>query len=162
AKLLDYSSPSVKLCRGPDGNLRYGAHNLLTHSEDLSNLSVWSHQNVTVTPQGNGEFLVVPDEFDDRAFNAIGPHHDVSWNVGFFYTVSAEFKREGLRYALIGMTNGAGFYVQAVLDLDTGLIESVEGHSSAVSSPSAEVTPVGDGWYRLFLTFNLYTSSSMD
>jgi len=38
--LLTYSGASPKLCRGPDGNLRYGAHNLYLNSEAPANQSI--------------------------------------------------------------------------------------------------------------------------
>lgn len=44
--LLTYSGASPKLCRGPDGNLRYGAHNLCAPSEDFT---AWSKSNANVT-----------------------------------------------------------------------------------------------------------------
>jgi hypothetical protein len=46
SSLLTYTSPSVKMCMGPSGTLRYGAQNLITYSQDFSQ-AIWSADSTT-------------------------------------------------------------------------------------------------------------------
>src|SRR5690606_1579366 len=92
-ELLFYSSPSVKYCRGPDGNLRYGAHNLYLHSEDASQ---WSNKtNVTAgnTVVGaSGAILTKIEETSASGEHVTGYSSTFAIVSGLSYRISVDLR----------------------------------------------------------------------
>lgn len=122
--------------------------NLVTYSEQFDNAS-WTKLNATVTanaataPDGTSAAdFVVPDTTN----NQHGVFKSVTTASGTAYTHSVYAKAGG--YDWLYMTEGNNVTAQASFNLATGVLGTVSG----TGSPSATITPVGNGWYRCTLT----------
>lgn len=122
--------------------------NLALQSQTFDN-AAWTKLNATVTanattaPDGTSAAdFVVPDTTN----NQHGVFQSVTTASGTAYTHSVYAKAGG--YDWLYMTEGNNVTAQASFNLATGALGTVSG----TGSPSATITPVGNGWYRCTLT----------
>jgi hypothetical protein len=130
--------------------------NLLFRSEEFDNAS-WTKSNATVTanavvsPDGTVDAETVTDSATSAPHAIYGTAFTVT--AGTAYTVSVYLKTGTLRYvSLRGEAAGAvNTYAWATVDLQTGAVNA-NALCTAIS------TPVGNGWYRLAVTFTSFAT----
>lgn len=136
------------------------AINLITTSEDLSD-AAWVKNNSSI--QSNSIVSPSGDTTADKVFDdtTTGATHSISLffaKLAVFYTGSVYVKAgEYTKVALgfVGVSNWDGT-PQALFDLSTGQVIS-----TGAGSPTANITAVGNGWYKCVLTAeSLNTTSS--
>lgn len=136
------------------------AINLITTSEDLSD-AAWFKNNSSI--QSNSIVSPSGDTTADKVFDdtTTGATHSISLffaKLAVFYTGSVYVKAgEYTKVALgfVGVSNWDGT-PQALFDLSTGQVIS-----TGAGSPTANITAVGNGWYKCVLTAeSLNTTSS--
>lgn len=152
---IDYD-PVTGECRGL--LIEEQRTNLLTYSSDFSN-AVWNKTAVTITsntsPSPSG--LVDANKVIETTTN--GQHEllrPISAAANSPHSCSIYMKKGERKYGYCGIYSAAGRNV-IVVDLDTGEITQ-NNYTGAESFRAADVTYVGDGWYRL--TVALTTSST--
>lgn len=142
-----------------------GSENLVFPSNDLSSIgsvrSSWA--GTTTAPDGSSDAnLLVPYE--------AGPTYQNGSHYGSFaiskaasaleYTWSAYVKDDGLGYFRFRTTNGASEGAEVTFDLSDGSILS--GPTNGVfSNSSADSEDVGNGWYRVWVTFTTDTTTTL-
>jgi len=133
--------------------------NLVTYSEDVSN-AAWSKNNSSI--QSNSIVSPFGDTTADKVFDdtTTGATHTISLSftksavfyTGSVYVKAGEYTKVALGF--VGVSNWDGI-PQALFDLSTEQVTSVG------SDATANITPVGNGWYRCILTAeSLNTTSS--
>jgi hypothetical protein len=128
--------------------------NLLTKTEDFAD-AVWSKSSATVTANTTGTTDPLGGNTADKALIASGQsvaniNQGVSLSAGT-YTLSGYVKKAEISLASVNLflaSSGAFFN----FDLDTGLEVESGAYGSGFTLIGKSVTPVGDGWYRYFLT----------
>jgi hypothetical protein len=130
--------------------------NLALRSGDISN-AAWSKLNASVTANA----AVAPDGtltgakiVEDGTLNQHGVLQTLTVVSGSAYTQSV-FAKAGERTWLY-MTEGNNVTATAWFNLATGALGTVSG----TGSPSATITPLGNGWYRCALTFTPIATSA--
>jgi hypothetical protein len=125
--------------------------NLLLRSEEFDNAS-WTKSNATVTsnttvsPDGTVDADMVTDTATNANHGIYGTGLTVTATTS--YAMSVYLKAGTLRYVSIrGEATGAGAYPWVTIDLQTG---SLNANTSVASASSVAV---GNGWYRLIMTF---------
>ena len=140
--LLTYTSPSAKMTMGPDGTLRFGAHNRCLYSEQFDNAN-WTARlcavtaNTTAAPDGTTTAETV-------TISAGNGYRDVYGNsitsVAGTYTLSLRVKAgTGAWFAIgggFGATTDGAFFNAA-----TGAVGTV------AAGVTASMTDLGSGWY---------------
>lgn len=94
--------------------------------------------------------FIVPDTTSGQH----GLYRTVTTVSGTAYTQSVYAKAGG--YNWLYMTEANNVTAQASFDISTGVLGTVSG----TGSPSATITPVGNGWYRCTLTFTPSSTAS--
>lgn len=148
SSLLTYTSPSVKMCMGPSGTLRYGAHNLAVQSGTLT--TTWAASQATITafgtpPAGYAQSFKI----DETAVtNSHLLSQAVTGNiVGATYSLGFVAKAGERSFCAVSDGNsGCGNY----FDLSNG---TVGGTTTFTAPISANITALGDGWYFCAITF---------
>jgi hypothetical protein len=145
SSLLTYTSPSLKMTRGPAGLLRFGAHNLCLQSETFT--TTWTK---TVAGDTVGTNSLIPA--------ASSGLHQINQSIttiaGFGYSVSAEMKANGVNFGYVDFFAGsAGQDNLVVVDLTDG---TYSGYFTGGVNPAGRYTieGVGDGWYRVTISTN--------
>ena len=134
--------------------------NEISYSEDVSN-AAWSKNNSNI--QSNSIVSPSGDTTADKVFDdsTVGATHSISQSfgkaailyTGSVYAKAGEYTKVALGF--VGVSNWDGI-PQALFDLSTGQVTSV-----GVGGPTANITAVGNGWYRCSLTAeSLNTTSS--
>ena len=82
------------------------------------------------------------------AVSSYSTSQNAIWNTADTRTVSFYVKSSGLRYATIGVHNGAGFTTATSFDLQTGSVAASDTHPTYTTLGVASVQNVGGGWYR--------------
>ena len=155
--VLTYTSPSVKMTRGPGGAssvLRYAAHNLVTYSEDISN-AAWSKTAITANSASEVEV------------SSTGSYRYLAQNYtlvnGFQYGLYVELKYNNHDYAWILYDVGnTDYFVPITIGADScaaGTPQNVT-NTATDSSATVTVTDVGGGWYGIRVDFSNAGSGS--
>lgn len=161
ACLLTYTSPSLKMTRGPGGAssvLRFQAHNLCVQSENFDNAS-WTKTGCTVgantTTDSSGTALadaVIPN---NGSFASFLSGTAVTSIAGATYRVSIDAKEgtlSGVKWLELAVTSTSTW--RAWFNLSTGSAGSTSG------SPSASgITSLGNGWHRCYIEVVAGTTS---
>ena len=135
SSLLTYTSPSVKMCLGPTGTYRYGAHNLCLRSEDVTN-GAWSAVGVT-TPA-----IDTITENSSSSTHGIAVTSNITISNGADYSFSVELKANGRRYVAVFADGSGGTLGSAAgFDLQDGVLTNGTG----------SIEDAGSGWYRITL-----------
>lgn len=152
--IITFSRSSNATRTGPDGTVQYAPHNLLTYSEDLSNV-IWAKTQASATVNAiaapNGTVTA-----DLLVENTASAQHEVRYSYTFtaatVYTLSVYAKASGrnLLVYLDGYSGGANF------DLSAGTV----GANVGTAPSSAFITAVGNGWYRCSITVTWGTGST--
>jgi hypothetical protein len=145
SSLLTYTSPSVKMCMGPSGTLRYGAHNLCNYS-DAVNDATWTKDRCTTPAAGS----IIEDGTAADTHRALSP--SVTLVSGATYTVSVEAKPNGRNWLSLGVTNIGN--CTAFFNVSTGVVGTV---GAAITSTSIEAST--DGYYKCSVSFTSTTTS---
>jgi len=132
--------------------------NWLTHTNDFADATwadyeVTSTENATVAPDGTTTACKIAESSGTgqhvfyRAFN------DISMTAGAPVTLSWYMKDDGVQYVLLVLSS-ASWYASATFDIVSGsFVRSNFYVSDTYISGSAEVTPLGLGWYRVSASF---------
>lgn len=81
------------------------------------------------------------------------------------YTMSCYVKANGPNCGLVGINvsqNGGGMYNQCIIDLDADDVVASKQENGSSSLIATRVWDVGNGWYRLSVTFTKNTTTSSD
>jgi hypothetical protein len=134
--------------------------NLFQRSEEFDN-AYWSKGNATVT-SGVGAAPTGATTADSVVPNTVSATHAVFRNEtvtsGIPYTVSVYVKASGYNFVALGIHNGAtsaGNEVIRVFDLSNGVTAS----SYNTAPTTSTIQSVGNGWYRIAITWTLTTTS---
>ena len=128
--------------------LEQASTNLALYSSDYTN-AAWTKIACTITATAD----ISPDGTQNASLlvcNTTNTAHSIN-NISAYtasvYTVSSYIKYYGLQFAqLIGVTVG-----QTYCNFD--LINGIVGTAGGVGSPTGNIQPVGNGWYRCSMTF---------
>jgi hypothetical protein len=134
--------------------------NLFQRSEEFDN-AYWSKGNATVT-SNVGAAPTGGTTADSVVPNTVSATHAVFRNEtvtsGIPYTVSVYVKASGYNFVALGIHNGAtsaGNEVIRVFDLSNGVAAS----SYNTDPTTSTIQSVGNGWYRIAITWTLTTTS---
>ena len=127
--------------------------NLLTYSEDFTNAS-WS-KNVTVTLETSATVSPSQAYNSYKIVNTTGYRNRVAAsNVGVNDRVASVYAKAGeYNWLYLLSTNGSGYWSAYSFDLSTGSL----GSGYSISTPaleSANIEPIGNGWYRCSIVGN--------
>ena len=129
--------------------------NLFTYSNDFGN-AAWTKAGSTVTQQGDGSWLFVPNNGTTGTSNAIS-RSGVFVNGNDFHCGSIEVKAAGLRYFVFGP------YYQTELNRYGNIFDTQIGAwtSSKAGDYGMQVyiTALADGWYRLSWTMTPFDTA---
>jgi hypothetical protein len=144
--LLTYTSPSLKMTMGPDGLLRFGAHNLCLQSENFA--TTWANTgsvdavSVEVPPSGYATAYTITDNNDAASGDAYVAQ-TITTVSGLQYSGEFVLKAGTDTWALVLTTNPT---TQTYINLATGALGTT-GHTGAT------VTDLTNGWYRIRCPF---------
>jgi hypothetical protein len=152
SSLLTYTSPSVKMCMGPSGTLRYGAHNLVTYSEDFSN-GAWATgttltiaANATTAPDGTLTADSLTRTSTSAAENNIRFTSSQNNSTPYSFSVCAKHSSgSGKLYVRNIAVDSSTTNGVVQFDLEAGTISYTYG---STYSSSASMVSLGNGWYR--------------
>jgi hypothetical protein len=132
--------------------------NLLTHTNDFAD-ATWTDYEVTLTenattaPDGTTTACKIAESSGtgQHVFHRVS--NDISMTAGAPVTQSWYMKDDGVQYVLVTLSS-AYWYASATFDIVSGsFVRSNYIASSTYISGSAEVTPLGSGWYRVSASF---------
>lgn len=126
--------------------------NRLTNTENFGASNWTARPNVTVTPLGDTAKVVPANGTFPLHFACLN-YAPLSYSVGPV-ALSAEFKSDGLRYAKIGVSNGAGYSTTATFDLQAGQVAFIGTHPSVAKNLRGLIYPAGDGYWRCVFLFD--------
>jgi hypothetical protein len=160
ASLLTYTSPSPKLCLGPAGTYRYGAHNLHLYSNTFSN-AIYVKSGVSIAaenisdPYGGTAAAHVLTTAAANPLNGMSVTSDAYNGLvsGFKYQITIRLKDNGANafpWTEITTTNPTN---RTWVNVATGAVGTT-GH------PSCTATSLGSGWYEYTVVTNLLTAAS--
>lgn len=154
SSLLTYTSPSPKMCMGPSGLLRYGAHNLYVRSEEADNAS-WTKNGTTASANtiAAADGTTIADTITENSASSI---HEFSQSQtlvnGATYALTMEIKNaSGTRWVRM---DAAGAAHTVSFDPVAGTVGTTSG------SASGTAVDLGNGWWRFTMTWTAATGSS--
>jgi len=131
--------------------------NLLTYSQDFDN-AAWTQGNVTATANSTTapDGTTTADTITPTTTSATHAVLRASNNTVIAnqpLTVSVFVKPNGYNFITIRLDDGGGFGLYAGFNVSTGVISTaVTGFGGNWSSLSANISSVGNGWYRCSIT----------
>lgn len=159
---FNFSRSSNATMVGRQGGVVWAPHNLLGYTSDLGNMAGWSRARVSDHSAENN--IASPDGAMSAVFlkdAAVSGDHYIARGVGFAVpsgatmTLSVYAKGgRGRNLRVQGKKNDGTTYPGANFDLLTGATSSLSGVTRAVA------TPVGDGWFRLEITYDTGAGAS--
>jgi len=135
--------------------------NLLTYSEQFDN-AAWTKVNATITanstiaPNGN----TTADTSTSTSSISVMFHSGSSALTTA--TVSVFVKKGTNKYfgLTLNGTNNFNSRYQGVFNLDTGLLYAENNSTTPLTSRSAKIINIGNGWYRCIITATIATSAT--
>lgn len=157
SSLLTYTSPSAKMTLGPDGTYRYGAHNLILNSEDLTQASWVKSTGSSATAADTWQAGTTAG----YAFFRYRPGTTTAGRRTRFYA-----RLENVDADFIHMSHwcdpSAVYYACIVIDTSDWSITEYSGAASGFSVVSSSVTAVGGGVYDVEFTCISGFTSALD
>jgi hypothetical protein len=147
--LITFSRGSNATVTGPNGLIQWAPNNLLTNSQDFE-AAFWPKSNVTVTantataPDGTTTAeLMYPTTTGSTRRILRG----TSLTIGSIYAQSIYVKAAGKQWVYLNGVDATSSANDCWFDLQNGVVGT-----KGASVLSAGISPVGDGWYRIFTT----------
>lgn len=140
--------------------------NLLTYSEDMDNLSGWNSVN-SATCTGTGEYLGASSTTEWFKIGHSGGlkswRKNITVSAGTQYTASFYVKQDPTAlknaYASVVCNDGSASAFKWIFSFSTGLI-STEVTAGTVTVDSASAEEIGDGGWRIWMTFTTPSGAS--
>lgn len=128
----------------------------------LSGSAIVDHQTGIYAPDGQtGTVSLFRDS--NTAFSVADLYVQLTLNST--YTMSCYVKANGPNAGSVGINvsqNGGGMYNQCIIDLDAADVVASKTQNGSSSLIATRVWDVGNGWYRMAVTFTKNTTTSSD
>jgi hypothetical protein len=133
------------------------ATNLITRSQEIDGgVGSWTEQNVTaainaVAPDGSTTATTITATAGSNIHN-LYYGGGIAGGTNAVHTISIYVKQGTAQYVQLNQGSDTDNWVAAVYDLTNGTITELAKGSSTAALPTASITSVGYGWYRLAVT----------
>jgi hypothetical protein len=146
---ITYTGASARMYFDSTGTLQYAPMNLLTYSEDFSNVA-WVKNETTVS----GTDTIIPSAVSSALHRV--QQGSLSFQSGVSITLAGKVKASGYNFILVRVSNsGEGIAFQVNLNVSAGSLASAAaayGSGASVAGATITASAEGDGWFDFTLT----------